>query len=346
MAYDVLDKETTSKLIEIFRKGDFNKTLEICNFLLKKFSNEPFLYNLKGMTEIKLSEFDNSLKSFKKAIDINSNYVEAYNNLSTSYINLGQFEKAITYLETATKIKPNYSNAFNNLALAQTDLGKYNDALRNLNKILDLEPNYPGVKENIIKILTYFDPKNIDLNKYTRLNFNLKNIKIDGDLTDKSIIKFYKNCSELISDKLDNLEFNFSQIWRRNKIDLNCNRHFDVFRNFNVIPKFCFGCFKVQINLVSILDLFKLYFIFDNLNLKDNRSRKCLVEMRSFGNGNYKGIIYCDGFEEANLICKQLSLISKDILQKKQFLKSNVDAQNLENHILITKTLTKNLKIL
>ena len=321
MVNETLDKEKINKLIEIFRKGDFHKALEICNYLLNKLGDEPFLYNLKGMTEIKLNEFDNSLNSFKRAIDINSNFVEAYNNLATSYINLGQFEKAINCLENAIKIKPHYSNAFNNLASAQSDLGKYDDALVSFNKILNLEPNYPRVKENIIKILTYFNPNNSNLNEYTRLNSDLKSINIDGDLSDANIIKFYKTCNETISNKLDNLEFNFSQTWRRNKIDLNCNRHFDVFRNFNVIPEFCFGCFKIQIELVSVLDLFKLYFIFDNLDLKDNRSRKCLIEMRSFGNGNYKGIIYCDGYEEAKLIYKKINTISKNILQKKTIFK-------------------------
>ena len=321
MTNKVLNKEKINKLVETFRRGDFHKSLEISNFLLSKFGNEPFLYNLKGMTEIKLNEFEVSLRSFKKAIEINENYVEAYNNLATSYINLGRFEKAIECLEKAIKIKPLYSNAFNNLASAQSDLGKYNDALNSFNKILDFEPNYPGVKENIIKILTYFNPNNINLNDYTKLNNILRNIKIKEDLTDSSIIKFYKTCSDLVSNKLDDLEFNFSQTWRRNKIDLNCNRHFDVFRNFNVIPEFCFGCFKVQIDLASVLDLFKLYFVFDNLNLKNNRSRKCLIEMRSFGSGSYKGIIYCDGYEEAKEIYKKINLSTKNILKNKTKLK-------------------------
>ena len=51
MVNETLDKEKINKLIEIFRKGDFHKALEICNYLLNKLGDEPFLYNLKGATK-------------------------------------------------------------------------------------------------------------------------------------------------------------------------------------------------------------------------------------------------------------------------------------------------------
>ena len=55
--------------------------------------------------------------------------------------------------------------------------------------------------------------------------------------------------------------------------------------------------------------VFKLYFLFDNLNLKNNNIRKCLVEIRPTIHGNYKGIIYCDGLSEAEEILKKIDAI-------------------------------------
>ena len=49
----------------------------------------------------------------------------------------------------------------------------------------------------------------------------------------------------------------------------------------------------VQIELKSIIDLIKLYFILDKLNLSKNNSRKCMIELRENATGTYKGLIYC-----------------------------------------------------
>jgi len=294
------------KIIELFRKGKFEETYDKCIKLIDEKVETPFVYNLLGMAEIKLNHFNDSINSFKKAIKLNKNFVEAYNNMASSLINLGRFKEAIDILYQAIKIRPDYPNAYNNIASAYNDLGNYEEALKNFNHLLKINPDYPGVKQNIIKILSFYNPTNPDLNEFTKSNYLLKNYKFEKKLnyylSDEKIIKFYKDCSKLITDNFYLENYNFSQIWRRNSEDLNCTRHFDVFNNFNVIPEFCFSCFKVQVELNSIFDLFRLYFIFDTIKLKNNKIRKCLVELRSIGSGSYKGIIYCNGFDEAKFI--------------------------------------------
>ena len=312
----ILLKSHLDTIIKLFRDGHFEQTLKEINNLLADHGNEPFLYNLKGMTEIKTSEFKLSIESFNNAIKLKPEYVEAFNNMSTSYINIGEFDKAIFFLKKAIKLRPDYINAYNNLASVLNDQGNYEESIKTFDKLLKIDSNYPGVKENIIKILTFYEPKNKNLNIFTKLNDLLKNININNELLDKDIIDFYKKCNEVVLNKLDDLEFNFSQIWRRNKIDLNCARHFDVFRNFNVIPEFCFSCFKVQIELCSLIDLFRLYFLFDKLKLDENKSRKTIIEMRTIGKGNYKGLIYCSGIDEARTIHKKLNNLTQNFFTK------------------------------
>ena len=92
---------------------------------------------------------------------------------------------------------------------------------------------------------------------------------------------------------------------------MNCNRHLEVFNNFNAIPEYCFGCYKVQVEPKTIIELFKLYFVFDQLQLPQNNSRKCLVELRPEISGTYKGLIYCFNLNEAN----EIFIILKNILK-------------------------------
>ena len=120
-------------------------------------------------------------------------------------------------------------------------------------------------------------------------------------------MKNYKN----ISINIDNLQLFETQAYRRNPLDLNCERHHEVFNNSNIIPKFCFSCFKIQIEPFNVIDLIRLFFIFDKLNLSKNNRRKCMVEIRNKISGSYKGLIYCSSINEANKILEQITPLLK-----------------------------------
>ena len=80
-----------------------------------------------------------------------------------------------------------------------------------------------------------------------------------------------------------------------------------MFNEFNMIPKYCFSCFKIQIDPKNILELFKLFFIFDGIKFKDNNWRKCMIETRPEISGAYKGYIYCSSMKEAYKILEFIS---------------------------------------
>ena len=103
-----------------------------------------------------------------------------------------------------------------------------------------------------------------------------------------------------------------TQVYRRNSIDLNCKRHKTIFNKFNIIPKFCFGCYKVQVEPRSILELIKLFVVFDQIKLVKNNTRKCLIEIRPEISGFYKGLIYCSSLEEAYQIADYLGIAIKE----------------------------------
>ena len=79
-----------------------------------------------------------------------------------------------------------------------------------------------------------------------------------------------------------------------------CTRHTTVFNTFGVIPKFCFDCFKIQIQARNVVELFKVLMLYDRLELPRDITRKCMVETRSYSAGPYKGYLYCRGYEEGS----------------------------------------------
>ena len=84
--------------------------------------------------------------------------------------------------------------------------------------------------------------------------------------------KYFENCMEIVNKSIPHLEYKFSQIYRRDQVDLNCSRHFSIFNKFNVIPDYCFSCYKIQIETQNVLDLIKLYLVFDNLELNFHKN--------------------------------------------------------------------------
>ncbi len=78
--------------------------------------------------------FKNSVKNFKKAIELDPCYASAYNGLGTAYVKANNIEAAINCWEKTIKIKPEFSSAVYNLALAYLAKGNSTKALKFFNK--------------------------------------------------------------------------------------------------------------------------------------------------------------------------------------------------------------------
>src|SRR5210317_1313394 len=231
----------------------YDRALELLNKISNKEDNLNIVNRITSLVYLYKKDWEKSLSYFQK-ID-NKNNFDISNNIGVALYNLGRFLEASTMFEQTITFNNKYIPAYENLAVTQKLLGNYENYIINIDKKL--------------RKLESLHKKNISIN-----NTNI------SDILNKS--------ERVLKDSNINFNFNETQIFRRNKIDLNCKRHLDIFATHKIIPKFCFSCFKVQITLDNILDLIKLYFYFNNVNLKNNNIRKCVVELRKNVSGNYK----------------------------------------------------------
>ena len=312
-----MEKEI-KELIAIYSKGLNKEAFIKANILLKKYPNTPFILNIMGMINIDLGEYKKAIDFFSNAIKFDINFSEAHNNMGTALHYLGKFKEAISSFKYAVKFKPEYFSAYNNLGISFKEIGDWEKAIKCYVKAIEIKPNYNEAHNNLIRVLTFYTPRGDIINSCVKANKILQSKKFTFDsskkIDDNEVINFYTDVNKIIKSNLNKIDYNLSQIYRRNKIDLNCKRHFKVFNKFNVIPEYCFSCYKVQVEPRSVMELFKLYFIFDNLNLEKNNTRKCLIEMREGIKGSYKGLIYCFSLDEANQIIKKLSKLVSDHL--------------------------------
>ena len=304
------------KIINLYKQKNFRDALILSNKVIEKDKNIPFLLNLNGLINLSLEKWQNAIFAFKKALDTDDKFVEAYNNIGVAYSHIGDDKKAVENYTLAIRLKKDYANGYNNLASHYDDLGQYSEAVINYNYALKFNPENLNAQNNLIHLLNYFNPKNSDDNSIVKANFLIKKIKTDisilKHISDLSLFEYLTKCNQILKKNIKNLSFFDSQIHRRNGYDLNCNRHHKAFNKFNIIPKYCFSCFKIQIELTTVSNLIRLFFIFDQLRLPKDNIRKCFIELRPGIPGTYKGLIYCSSIEEAESVFE----IVKPYMQK------------------------------
>ena len=266
-----------------FNTKNWIKAIEHCEKILQTGKDEFKILTNIGVALFNLGKINQSIKSFKKAIIKNPGFNLAHNNLAISYLELGNLQHAITHFVKAIQINKNDLNA----------------------------------KNYLINVLNLAKPKNKNIHPIIKIDNEISKIK--NKFNDENIFKdisikyILEKSNKVIENFEQNIFLNETQIFRKNSDNLNCKRHFQVFNEFNVIPKYCFGCYKIQINLKTVVDLIKLFLIFDKIKLRRNNIRKCIIENRNKIQGNYKGYIYCKEIAEAEIIKK---MINKMITQK------------------------------
>ncbi len=131
----------TQKLQNYLKAKDFKTVVYGCEKLINKFPENPFLFNLLGLALHGNGSYLIAIDKFKRAVDLDSNFLPAKNNLANSYKAIGDFEKAESYYKNILKIKPNYIQALNNYANLKTLIYDYYSAIELYNKALKINEN-------------------------------------------------------------------------------------------------------------------------------------------------------------------------------------------------------------
>ena len=190
-----------------------------------------------------------------------------------------EFENDISLLETAVAERPNFHKAVTKLMV---DLD-----LRNVTN------------------------KELGLFSATQIALNYKLMDFDG--WEKSLLttsKLIKKCNYWIdilkgAPKIPTRASN--QVFAGDFLKVKgqrsaCPSYLKYFNETEVIPSFCFDCYKVQILAKNAKTLLYVYFILRTLSLPRQNTRKIMAETRAAINNPYKAYIYCESISEAKKI--------------------------------------------
>jgi len=111
-------------------------------------------YYNRGYTYYQSKDYQKAIESYKEAIRIKPDYVEAYCNLGIAYKASGDNKNAIESYKEAIRLKPNYAEAYCNLGVAYGASGDSKKEIEAYKEAIRLKPNYVNAHYNLV--LAYF----------------------------------------------------------------------------------------------------------------------------------------------------------------------------------------------
>ncbi len=210
-----LSEKKIEELKTLFINSE-NNTLKIeIDKLMDKFPENLFLWNIKGMNQTSLSDYNGAIESFLKCVKFKviandfDSIDKLYSNVAFAYLNLKNNKKAIENFKLSLKYEKNSLKNLMCLSDIYSSEKKYDDSILYLQKALNIDKNNIEIIIQIGKILLLkgeneeakkfikraeiIDPNNIDI-KYILANFyiNSDNLK-EAEKIYLSIIKSDKS---------------------------------------------------------------------------------------------------------------------------------------------------------
>ena len=291
-----------------------NKDLAEKNFKRAIRNNPSFIpaYTNLANCFFQKCEYLDAIKTLKGAIKVNGEVPDVFFALGANYQMNGEPRNAIASYRSALQLNPTHVEGWINLGNILWENGKPNLASNAYIEALNILPTSTVAASYLIDSFHFVNSQKNGKSLYCKANYAIRKLEASYDIqkfaSTSSLYEFLNQCDDILQTNELVVNYRNTQIYRMPDKRLGCERHKSIFENHAIIPKFCFGCIKVQIDISQVSDLVRLLLLFDKLDFLSQNIRKCMIEMRDGIPGSYKGLIYCSSLQEAEDILKKLQL--------------------------------------
>jgi len=227
------------KAIQLHKKGEIKKAIDIYFKLIKKDKDNIRLLSLLGIANLQINKntigieylkkililnpndipaminigngyknikkYDEAIKYYDKAIGLNPKNADAFCNKGAILLQNNQFEEAILNFKKALKIKSDHFYAYTNLGIAQKNLNHLQEAILSFDKAIEINKNFVEAYNNrgdVFSSLHLYEKALADYERVLQLNSNFDYI-LGKVLYYKMTLCDWSNF-ELISEKISN----------------------------------------------------------------------------------------------------------------------------------------------
>jgi HEAT repeat protein/Flp pilus assembly protein TadD len=142
-------EEERNKILALAKEDKLAEAYILSTQYLQSKPNDLMMVFYAGNTAFKLESFNDAIKHFKKATELDIFNVQAYSNLGMALFKGGKLVEATEVLQKALTLQPSYTTIRYNLANIFLKLGKYNEAARSFEEGLKYDKHNSKILNNL-----------------------------------------------------------------------------------------------------------------------------------------------------------------------------------------------------
>ena len=126
---------------ESFDSERYKDAIEDFSRAIEKDSNDVEAYNLRGRAYTQQKNYEKAFEDFDKAIDLNPDYAETFLNRGITYYDQKEYGDALTEISKAIDLKPDYADAYYRRGHANYYLNQHEEAVNDFTEAIRFMPN-------------------------------------------------------------------------------------------------------------------------------------------------------------------------------------------------------------
>ncbi|MEM1546634.1 MAG: tetratricopeptide repeat protein [Candidatus Methanomethylicia archaeon] len=128
-----------NKIRDALQRGRYHTALKYIDEALKKIDS-PELWLTKGYVYACLNSYEDALKCYDRALEMDPSMAEAWNNKGVALLQTDKYEEALRHLTKASELNPFNTAFIINRAEVLHKLGRLEEAIKCYDEVIDLDP--------------------------------------------------------------------------------------------------------------------------------------------------------------------------------------------------------------
>lgn len=137
------------KAHKLYESKEYEEAVKHFSKAIELDSEYARAYNYRGWAHRLIKAYTKAIKDYDKVVEILPSYYRVYNTMGIVYKIMENYDKAIESYKKSISVNPKYKHPYNNLGWVYYKLGNYQESIDYYNKALECDPKYIAPYNNL-----------------------------------------------------------------------------------------------------------------------------------------------------------------------------------------------------